>query len=363
MEKKNKQENVNNQKSETTHIIEIVRHRQLYELLCDPKRTWRATLMLIITLVFLFICLTCVTLIIKSFYPYNKINTNAYGATFIKGEDKEVIYWLYNTADLWANSGIKVKKGDVLKIRASGASYSAIHHLIKEAQDNIKSKNNWIEASGQKSNDPRDVLWSEYRLNKTSDMGCLLMCVVEEGEEHKDSEWLKDNGKGVRYLQAGDGVEFIDIGKERTITIRKDGILHFAVNDVALSDNVMLDMYCNYLDSAKAKNVIKEDKNKIDSIKMEAKQFFLNSQDSVSTKNFVSIIKSTGYENPDTTIDNLKSLINGLQLSCPMLDNDTINYIKYYPYLNELVYYKDKSYRNAWFVDNLGSFLIVIEKQ
>ena len=34
-----------------------------------------------------------------------------------------------------------------------------------------------------------------------------------------------------------------------------------------------------------------------------------------------------------------------------------------YPLVNELVYYKEKEFRDAWFVDNIGSFLIVIERK
>ena len=34
-----------------------------------------------------------------------------------------------------------------------------------------------------------------------------------------------------------------------------------------------------------------------------------------------------------------------------------------YPLVNELIYYKDKKYRDPWYMDNVGSFLIVIERK
>lgn len=34
-----------------------------------------------------------------------------------------------------------------------------------------------------------------------------------------------------------------------------------------------------------------------------------------------------------------------------------------YPFVNELVYYKQKKFVDAWFVDNIGSFLIIIERK
>jgi len=33
-----------------------------------------------------------------------------------------------------------------------------------------------------------------------------------------------------------------------------------------------------------------------------------------------------------------------------------------YPVLNEVLYYRDQDFPDAWFVDNVGSFLIVIER-
>ena len=35
---------------------------------------------------------------------------------------------------------------------------------------------------------------------------------------------------------------------------------------------------------------------------------------------------------------------------------------KGYPLVTELIYYKEHHFRNAWFVDNLGSFLVIIER-
>ena len=34
-----------------------------------------------------------------------------------------------------------------------------------------------------------------------------------------------------------------------------------------------------------------------------------------------------------------------------------------YPLVNELIYYKEKKYRDPWYMDNVGSFLIVIERK
>ena len=117
-------------------IIEIHKYQLLFDILKNPKLVWKLLLTMFCIVVVFFGGLSIVVLTIKSFYPYNNIRTNVYGATIMEDEDKEVIYWLFNTAELWANSGIEVEPGDELTIRASGASHTAIHHLVEDADNN-----------------------------------------------------------------------------------------------------------------------------------------------------------------------------------------------------------------------------------
>ena len=84
----------------------IIRHKQLFEMLKRPDIMWRVLLSLFCVIVVLFVGIAFVVISIKSFYPYNSIRTNLYGATIMENEDTEISYWLFNTAELWANSGI-----------------------------------------------------------------------------------------------------------------------------------------------------------------------------------------------------------------------------------------------------------------
>lgn len=45
---------------------------------------------------------------------------------------------------LWLNTGIKVKEGQEIEIRASGAVHVAVHHLIWNSMADVKPINNWI---------------------------------------------------------------------------------------------------------------------------------------------------------------------------------------------------------------------------
>lgn len=144
--------------------VVIVRHKQFFEMLKEPQTMWRVLLSLFFIIVIVTIGLSLVIISIKRFYPYNTIQTNMYGATIMKNEDKEVIYWLFNTAELWANSGIKVKKNDELTIRASGASFTAIHHLVEATKENTVMEDRWVDTDGQPKTRLTDKLRGKYRI-------------------------------------------------------------------------------------------------------------------------------------------------------------------------------------------------------
>ena len=158
-EAKNTADNNSSTNQETPKVeVLIVRHKQLFETLKNPRMMWRVLISLFFIIVVLFAGLVFVVLSIKSFYPYNAIQTNLYGATIMKTEDKEVIYWLFNTAELWANSGIEVHENDELTIRASGASFTAIHHLVDHAERNSLPSDKGVDTDGQNKTEHRDVL-------------------------------------------------------------------------------------------------------------------------------------------------------------------------------------------------------------
>ena len=58
-------------------------------------------------------------------------------------------------------------------------------------------------------------------------------------------------------------------------------------------------------------------------------------------------------------IDNLKNL--GYGFGVYYQKDDSMH--EGYPFVNELIYYFDKKYRDPWYMDNVGSFLIVIERK
>ena len=329
--------------------IIIKRHQQLFELLQNPQMMWRVLLSLFLIIIVIFLGLTIIVLTIKRYYPYHEIETTIQGASIVKSEDKEVIYWLFNTADLWANSGIEVHEGDELTIKASGASYTAIHHLVNATDFNYMPQDKWVGTEGQPKFTQRDLLRAGFRINKNYDEGILLMKVLPKENANDDEQWITNAPDSIL---TGGYIEVI--GKERkSLKISKNGILHFAVNDIVLTNEIIDSMYSQWIDMLP--DSIEHEKGKrIRMLKGQLKQAFKNGKvDSIM-----------GLVNRDKLLSASEKIIEkGLGIGhYPIIDNDS-SFYKAYPVINELVYYKQHKFRDAWYVDNLGSFLIIIERK
>jgi len=319
------EENLNDNEKQNTLKVEIVSNWSLLEILSDWKKVLRIITALFFIVITILIGLAIVTISIKQIYPYNDIKINAFGATTMQNEDTDVIYWLFNTADLWANSGIQVKKGDVLTIRASGKSHTAIHHLVEDATKNKKLRDEWVGTDGkEKKDEGRDGLRAHYRIFKNKPQDALLMQVISDTIDIADpnineSYFVFDYLPPIPNEEKQKKVNYYFIGKERVdLLIHNDGILHFAVNDIVLTNNVIKSM-----EKANDKK-IKE---------------FQNAPEYKGKKDWNSLNEEKCFsfgKHPDGTLTQAK---------------------------NEMTYYKDSSYHKAWFDDNVGSFLIVIERK
>ena len=368
--------------------IEIVRHKRLFEILENPRAMWKVIASLFVIVGVFFIGLALVVLVVKSFYPYNVIKTNPYGATIIKNEDKEVIYWLFNTAELWANSGIEVKKNDRITIRASGAANTAIHHLVDGASDDFQPGFSWVGTEGLERNTGHSAFRGQFRLVPDAPFGKLLMQIIPVSKQKNRADWIKSSTYIDDTDEKGEKNQIFTIGKERIeLVVPCDGVLHFAVNDVVMSDKNIKDMYLKSLQLFKesindnnGKNELqlyidsfdkilknnKKDKNKKDKETLKdiiiednnVGKFLQKYEGGILSKKEAEKNKEI-YIKRKNLIDNLKNL--GYGFGVYYQKDDSMH--EGYPFVNELIYYYDKEYRDPWYMDNVGSFLIVIERK
>lgn len=371
-----------------TVTIEIVRHKRLFEILENPRAMWKVIASLFVIVGVFFIGLALVVLVVKSFYPYNVIKTNPYGATIIKNEDKEVIYWLFNTAELWANSGIEVKKNDRITIRASGAANTAIHYLVDGASDDFQPGFSWVGTEGLERNTGHSAFRGKFRLVPDAPFGKLLMQIIPVSKQKNTGKWIKESTYIDGTDEKGENNQIFTIGKERIeLVVPCDGVLHFAVNDVVMSDKNIKDMYLKSLQLFKesindnnGKNELqlyidsfdkilknnKKDKNKKDKETLKdiiieddnVGKFLQKYEGGILSKKEAEKNKEI-YIKRKNLIDNLKNL--GYGFGVYYQKDDSMH--EGYPFVNELIYYYDNKYRDPWYMDNVGSFLIVIERK
>ena len=385
-DKKQKEQNVSVKKGEDKKMeIEIARYKGIVNAFNTPTALAKLIIVISLIIVLVFLGISIIALVVKSYYPYKTVNSNEYGATIIENEDNEVIYWLFNTADLWANSGIHVKKGDVISVRASGAFHSSIHHLVNEAKTN-KMERKWVKPMGGPNQSPptdREKSRSSYRISPAQEFNTLLMQVIPETVELKDNDgnWSIDNAcyldgrkKDINNNQTiGNNrsiyPDIYVIGAERDkITIRSDGVLHFAVNDIALTrDNIM-----------KRKEKVQiggPEQNYKDTSKLEIGYFPLPNKKDICYFNEEKMVLLKGLERMGFRGGGSDTMSFACQFSKKKWDNDykdlynrlisdygkdTVFYREKY---TELDYYLIRNFVDAWFVDNVGSYLIVIERE
>lgn len=317
----NTQKDINNQESDLNGNnavekeenkrmeIEITKYKKIVETFNHPRALAKLILVFATIIILVFLGVSLIALIVKSYYPYKAVNSNEYGATFIRNEDDEVIYWLFNTADLWANSGIEVKEGEIISVRTSGAANTAIHHLVKDADSNNKLQYPWYNPNGRGHYefDTSTKKRLKHKIAPKFENDIILMQIVPSDWQldRNDFFWTRNNGRdsttcftdGRNDKNINEDLYIYAIGdKNENIRIPRDGILYFAVNDIALTPTILASM-------------LKEDSG-------------------VKNKNLLNLGKSPQKE--------LKT---------------------------ELHYYKETKFVDAWYVDNVGSFLIVIERK
>ena len=403
---------------EPTLKIEVSKYASLVKILSGDN-WWKVLISVFFIGCVLFSGISLVALAIKKMYPYSDITTNGLGTTTIKSENGEVSYWLFNSASLWANSGITVEKGDIITIRSSGKYHTAIHHLYDATKNNTDLKDQWIGSEGMPDNYNKTVeddYRSKYRIFPGQPNGALVMQVAtntpfDTPNDERDNKKAKPDN-------------FYFIGKERqNIYINNSGTLYFAINDIVLNDLTIKDMLMDCIidtynnDNDSIQNLYKNVKDDLS----KTINFLLNQFEEKSFKTDMEYLKQVSPDQINLSVDDLlndqniksedidviKSIIKEkipfrgkqfperidekitkLASDNKYYENDTglrreniNNLIKELKgnraigklklgvskddkgeTVCELKYYHEKGYKTAWFDDNEGSLLIVVEK-
>ena len=149
----------------------------------------------------------------------------------------ESCVYLYNTAQPWTNTGINIVKGDEVRISASGAFYGRVFDLVNSANKNDTLPFSFINPSvidtSQSLYDTNVVSLCMYN-KKDAVFGSLLYQIKKDNEtiiyDSRD-----DNDDNPHIIQDNH-----ERSESFSFTARHSGELYVSINDIYLSDRVLV---------------------------------------------------------------------------------------------------------------------------
>jgi hypothetical protein len=163
-----------------------------------------------------------------------KIQVTSGGATLIQvdGRDRSAVF-LLPASRLWASTGLKVKKGDCLHIRATGRTNLAGHRLIESAIQDTIPPFPWVDADGDTEVPAfqkrllNDIERKSYLIDPNASPGTLLAYLAIEKQD-------VPNFMNPRGIDKG---KLRTIGSDWHLKAPDDGTftLYLSINDTVLS--------------------------------------------------------------------------------------------------------------------------------
>lgn len=191
------------------------------------------------------------------FHPESGMNER--GAVMVTQScGREHYMYLFNTADSWANTGIKVLKGDQIVVTASGSFNSDIESMDLCAKNNsLPGYPRYIVNNNHNAlrNSDRTRRFWMYHNKKDARFGSLLMQIKED----HDSLSYNSDENNIQQLN------FSNAWPSRQ-TVKQSGVLNFAVNDIYLTPKVLNAFGLASLNNLK-QNDVEKMKEKGDSIR------------------------------------------------------------------------------------------------
>jgi hypothetical protein len=163
-----------------------------------------------------------------------KIQVTSGGATLIQidGQDRSAVF-LLPASQLWANTGLTVKKDDCLHIRATGQTNLAGHRLFESAAQDAIPPFPWVDANGNtempafQTRLNQDIKRRQNLINPNFKPGVLLAYLAVENQDEPDF----NNPRGL------DKEKLYKIGSDFHLKTPDEGnfTLYLSINDTFLS--------------------------------------------------------------------------------------------------------------------------------
>lgn len=166
---------------------------------------------------------------------------------------REYVLFMFNSADVWADSGIQLCAGDRIKISASGAFNSTVEQSVAAARKNFRPAYPWYGSRlrtdscnaapstnkhaqhgsagkrGARNRSDENIADCMYNAPDTAYFGSILYQIQPDAmpcQHHYDPKT-----QNIHQLSDADGTTYREV--------RENGILHFAVNDIYLTPKII----------------------------------------------------------------------------------------------------------------------------
>lgn len=168
-----------------------------------------------------------------------------------KSLNSEYALFLFNTAEVWANPGIQIHNGDIIRINISGGFNASVKEVIYGAQNNTQPMYSWVYIGSKNLFDTKPDSIDEGSLmnclsrNHTHKMysndsiildnyGTILYTIRPESSDIINHPFNMDTSE-IRVWNTGNLKKTYD-GDRSFHTIDESGYLYFAVNDLVFDD-------------------------------------------------------------------------------------------------------------------------------
>ncbi len=149
--------------------------------------------------------------------------------------------YLFNTADLWSDTGIEVLEGDHVRISGSGAFYSDILDMKRAADNNCKPRYRLSNVAYpltdtlyDRAKEAESAKYCMYSDKKDAVYGSLLYQIIGETQQPK-TRYEKGEENPIRQVAINRKGRLDD----NFFEARESGVLHVAVNDIYLDETTI----------------------------------------------------------------------------------------------------------------------------
>lgn len=179
----------------------------------------------------------------------NRLTVNEQGAfNPHKSLNCEYGLYLFNTSDVWANTGIQISEEDRIRINISGGYNSAVQELIAAADSNFIPKYEWTSYKGGTQKDTTENEdGKEYCLSNKHGFGAPLWAIFQEGRDLAHHPYVRDTDPTTFKLTKqhhGDTLrtlhEWMPHDGKRFQKAHFNGTLYLTINDMFFEDSLSM---------------------------------------------------------------------------------------------------------------------------